>query len=123
MRDKIIWTINIALVLTAVFLVLHFFEVELPSVGMAQYYLDKSNPVCVANFKEDYSLVGDMGQCCLELQSQLECEGWQEEILVGGEKLRINKKCHTGESVIGYLINNKAYNFCLREGYLGVKWF
>ncbi len=111
MKERVLWTINVALVLVAVFLALHLFEVELPSLGKAQYWLDDSEPICIASFKEQKSLIG-MSSCCYGLQMQLGCENWRGSIVVNGEELVVDKRCSTGESAIVHFVNMKAFNDC-----------
>jgi len=111
MNEKILWTINIALVLGVIFFSLHLLDVELPSLGKAQYWLDDSEPVCITDFEGKTTLI-DMGQCCYGLQMQLKCEDWRKTLLVDGEEKVVEKKCYTGESTVGYLVNLKAFNQC-----------
>lgn len=119
MKEKTVWALNITLFLVAVILLLHFLEVELPSLGKAQYWLDKSEPVCVASFKEQRSWLADIEQCCLGLEQQLFCENYKGEML--GEE--VNKRCYTGESSVSYFVNSKAYNYCYQSGYLSYRIF
>jgi len=111
---------NVALSLTAIILFLHLLGVEVPTVGKAQYWLDTGEPICIANFEEQSSLL-DISSCCYGLQMQLRCEDWEEPILAEGKKLRVNKRCYTGEGAVEYFVNMKAYNYCKKEGYLGYK--
>lgn len=117
MREKVLWTINISLVLVAVFLALHLFEVSLPTLGMAQDWLDESDPICVASFGDHNSPI-DMGSCCYGLQMQLSCDSWSSPIIVDRNILMVDKKCFTGENTIVYFVNMKAFNYCKKEGYL-----
>lgn len=116
------WVVNIALVLGALFLTLHFFEIELPTLGKAQYWLDKSEPICVVNFKEQRALL-DADSCCFELMKQLRCEEWEGEILAEGKELKVNKRCYTGEGAVDYFVNMKTYNYCRKEGYFSYRFF
>lgn len=117
MKEKALWAVNLVLVLTAVLLTLHFFEVTLPTVGYAEYWLDPREPLCLSSFKGQTSLL-DLDRCCLGLQAQLKCENQKEKLLVGGKEINVYKRCSTGPSAIEYLANKKAYNYCLKEGYL-----
>jgi len=120
MKKKALIIMNIALVLTAIVLILHLFEVELPTLGKAQYWLDESEPVCVTSFGDQKSLL-DMGSCCYGLQMQLNCKSWRTSVVVGGEKLMVDKRCYVGEEAVEYFMNMKAYNLCKKEGYLDYK--
>lgn len=117
MKEKVLWIINAALILTAVFLVLHLFEVELPTLGKAQYWLDESEPVCVVGFEEHRSLL-DVDSCCSELQKQLRCVDWQEDEKVGEEELKVNKRCYTGKGAVDYFVNLKTFNYCKNKGFI-----
>jgi len=112
MKEKVLWTMNIALVLVAVLLTLHLLDIGLPTLGKAAYLLDDSEPICIASFGEQNSLIEDMGSCCYGLQTQLFCENRAETITIGEKELIVDKKCYTGESAISYLVNMKAFNYC-----------
>ena len=108
-----IWAvINVSLSLTALLLILNFFEVGLPIYGNAAYYFDSNQPTCVASFKETKSKLADLDLCCQEAQRQLQCVKLEQTLFVGNEELILNKKCFTGENTIQYYLNNKAYNYC-----------
>lgn len=117
MKEKILWPINIVLVLGALFLILHLSEVELPTLGKAQYYFDKSEGICVTSFGEEKSLL-DADLCCSRLQMQLTCEDWEEPVLMNGEELIVNKRCYIGKGAIEYFVNMKTYNYCKIEGFI-----
>ncbi|MBT4651300.1 hypothetical protein HOC13_02140 [Candidatus Woesearchaeota archaeon] len=107
--DKVMAIINVSLGLIAVLLLINLFGVELPSLGQAKLFLDKEEPVCVVNWKEDYSLWGDIDSCCLEVRKQLGCE----LVVEGLEDWDVDWVCKTGEGkVLKYWLNDKAYNYC-----------
>ncbi|MBR9683467.1 hypothetical protein GOV03_02915 [Candidatus Woesearchaeota archaeon] len=111
MKEKIMWTMNVALMLGVVFFSLHLLDVNLPTLGKAQYWLDDSEPVCIASFEGKNSPI-DMNLCCYGLQMQLGCDNQRGTIMIDGEKWTVDKKCSTGPGAISYLVNTKAFNQC-----------
>jgi hypothetical protein len=111
MNEKVLWTINVALVFVAVFLILNLLDMGLPTLGKAQYWLDDSEPICIASFGAQKSLIG-MDSCCYGLQMQLACENWKEPVMVNGEEMDVSKRCYTGKGAIDYFVNMKAFNYC-----------
>jgi hypothetical protein len=111
MKKKTIIIMNVALFLTAMVLILNLAGAEMPTLGKAQFWMDKSEPVCITGFEEKLSLM-NIDSCCYGLQMQLKCVNWKEPVLVGGKEWKVNKKCYTGEGSVYYFVNNKAYNYC-----------
>jgi len=115
--------LNIALVLTAIVLFSFLIGAKMPTLGKAAYWFDKSVPICVASFEGESSFLNDANLCCSELQKQLKCDVWNEKVMVQGKGAVIDKKCYVGKGTIDYLVNNKQYNYCKKEGYFDFKSF
>jgi len=122
MDQKPLVILNVALALTAIVLILNLFGLRIPSLGQASYWLDESEPICVTGFEDQTSLF-NINQCCSELQRQLECENWNGKIFVDGGEIDVDQHCYSGPSTIEYYVNNKMYNLCKKEGYLGYRVF
>lgn len=104
--------INVSLFLVAVLLLLNLFEAKFPSFGQAKYLLDEEAPLCGVKWKSTYTQWNDLDNCCLESRKQLDCEKEIRQVDFG----RVDWKCFTGnsDSVVSYVLNNKAYNYCRR---------
>ena len=94
---------NISLVFIAILLFLNLFEIQLPSLGKAQYILDREEPLCIVNYQDNFNEWNDLDSCCLEARKQLECKIVQLE--------KPYWSCQTGTK-LKYLLNNKAYRYC-----------
>ena len=123
MKRKPLIILNIGLGLIAILLFVHLLGVQLPTVGKASYWIDQQNPICIASFGEEKSKILDQDQCCFQVQKQLNCENKDMSMKVGSEQISTNKRCYTGKGTIDYFLNNKMYNYCKKEGYLGYKLF
>ncbi|MFH1682530.1 MAG: hypothetical protein ABIA37_01915 [Candidatus Woesearchaeota archaeon] len=117
MKEKNLVIINITLVLTAVIFTLHLLDVTLPSLGQAQYLLDREEPVCIFSFEDQQTVFNDPNLCCFEMQKQLHCENYQNQLAVGGNKYNLEKRCTTGSGSLEVLANSKTYNYCKKEEY------
>lgn len=107
---KKVWVVlNVSLGLLAVLLLLNLFEVQLPTLGRAFNLLDKEEPWCVVQWKEDYSEL-DLQSCCSEARKQLSCEP-QKGVFVK----EVDWLCSTGPH-LKYRLNNKAYYQCTQLG-------
>tara|TARA_Y100000310_G_C20313385_1_gene637287 strand:- start:241 stop:657 length:417 start_codon:yes stop_codon:yes gene_type:complete len=108
---------NLALILTALVLFSFLIGAKMPTLGKAAYWFDKSVPVCVVGYEGEKAFLFDVHKCCAELQKQLKCDNLNQKLMVNGKGAVIDKKCYVGEGTIQYLINNKQYNYCKKEGY------
>lgn len=108
-----VWVIvNVSLGFVAILLLLNLFEIRLPSLGKAQYLLDKEEPLCAVQWKEDFNIWNDLDQCCLQARQQFTCD---TSVQIFALK-RFDKDCHTGQgNVIHYWLNNKAYRYCQQQ--------
>lgn len=107
MTSERVWsTINISLGLIIVILSLNLAGVELPTLGKAQYWLDQEEPVCVVNWKDEFTLWPDLDRCCFEARKQLDCR--KEKL--SREGLELDWVCETGPQKVW--TNNKAYRYC-----------
>lgn len=103
---------NITFIIIIIILLLPLFNVKIPTVGKAQYALDKSDPVCFVNFDDNFNPLFDIDRCCLESRKQVNC--WKDPMMILNEK--VEWRCQTGEgNVVGYLLNNKAYRYCQQQ--------
>ncbi len=100
--------INISLGLLLTLLLLTFLDVKLPSLGQAQYLLDKEEPLCAVNWKEELTTWNDLDRCCLEARKQLGCRREHKD--------DYDWVCRTGDGV-KYWLNSKAYNYCRQQPY------
>lgn len=123
MKKKRLTIINISLGLVAIVLFSHLMGLKLPTMGHASYLFDTKDPICITGFEDHKSIIDNKEACCFEIQKQLTCEIWNEKIILDSKELSINKRCHTGEGTVEYFINNKMYNYCKKEGYLGYVLF
>lgn len=98
---KLYSILNVALFFISIILLLNFFNVKLPNLGNA---IDKSEPLCITSWKNDFIVMQDLNRCCLESRQQLEC-------VKNKLKLGTDWTCSTGDS-IAYHLNNKAYEYC-----------
>lgn len=105
-----IWTIfNVILVIISILLLLPLFDVTIPTIGQARYYLDSTKPLCVISWQDQLTEWNDLNRCCLEARKQLVCE--KAAMTIEGELL--NRVCYTGHGdVLKYWLNNKAYHYC-----------
>src|SRR3989344_7738162 len=115
---KIWMIINVALVLLALVFIMGLFGVRLPDLGQASYYFDKEEPLCVVSFQGRQSVLPDLGQCCRQLQQQLYCDTFQEEVEIVRTMQGVDKKCYISESTPVYIVNTKAYTYCRKEGWI-----
>jgi hypothetical protein len=113
MKNNQVWiALNISLSLIAVILILTFFDIELPSVGKTQYFLNKEQPSCIVNWQSEFTSWNDFNRCCLEARKQLECI--KEERVIEGKE--VHWRCQTGSGkVLAYWLNNKAYLYCQQQ--------
>ncbi len=100
---KVMVIANFSLVFLALLLTLNLFNVQLPTVGQAQYLIDQDNPLCIVNYKDNFNEWNDLDSCCIESRKQLECKKNKLE--------KTDWSCQTG-SDLKYLLNKKAYNYC-----------
>ena len=109
--DRVFAIINVSLGLITVLLLLSLLGVTLPTLGQAQYLLDKEDPLCLISIQDDQTPWNDLDRCCLEARKQTLCT--QEVRFL--ENGRVDWVC--GSQGNGYLLNNKAYNYCRQQPY------
>lgn len=105
---RVLLIINISLAMMVALLVLLFMGVKLPTLGQAQYALDKEEPLCMVEWKGNLTSLPDLDRCCLQARGQLEC-GRQD-------KDNLDWVCGTGAG-LQIRLNNKAYNYCRQQPY------
>jgi|SRR3989344_5058276 len=109
--EKIWFIINVSLGLLTVLLALTLAGLQLPTLGQAQYYFDKEEPLCGVDWKGEITPMQDLDRCCLQAREQLECHRETDNdfdwLCQGG----------TGSAVVKYRLNNKAYNYCGQQPY------
>ncbi len=105
--DKIWIALNLSMGFVIFLLLLNFAGVKLPTIGQAQYYLDKTEPICIVNAGDEYTQWGDLDQCCLEARQQLSCS----HKTVASNGLETDWSC-SSNGYVNYLLNKKAYNYC-----------
>ena len=116
MDDKRVWPVmNVALAVLAVLLTLNLVGVELPSVGKAEYLLDKNDPICFVDWQGEINPVEDLNRCCLEARQQVDCFLHEKKI---GNSVA-GWVCQSGENSIKFIMNNKQYNYCRLQRYWG----
>jgi len=115
MASPKVWiVINFSLGVLALLLILTLFDVTLPSLGQAQYVLDRESPLCLVEWKGQHNVLDDINTCCLEARKQLTCVYESVELELG----RVDWNCKTGSgSVLSYELNNKAYRYCQQQNY------
>jgi len=101
---RVILVANISLVIVALFLTLNLFDVKIPNIGRVLDLLDKEEPSCLVQWENEINPLPDMGRCCLGARAQLGCH--QENS---------NWVCETGPGTLRYILNKKAYNYCLGQ--------
>lgn len=106
--ERTLLVINISLGMVVVLLVLLLIGINLPTLGQAQYALDKEEPLCLVEWKGETTSFEDIDRCCLQAQEQGECRAERQENadwVCGAEQgLRIQ-------------LNNKAYYYCQQQPY------
>jgi len=107
-----VWNIiNVSLGLVSILLFLNLIGVTLPTIGQAQYLLDREDPLCVIYTGEETTAFNNLDRCCLEARKLSLCLPDKIQL----EQGRIDWSCSAGKN--GYLLNNKAYNYCRQQPY------
>jgi len=100
--------INITLLGIAIVLILNLIQPIGTIVANIIYTLDTSQPQCYFYNSGEINEI-QVDRCCYEIQKQLACQS------IGKNR---ELKCYTsGSSERYYLINQKAFNYCKKEGY------
>ncbi len=108
MREKLLWVVNVALVLVILIIGLHLYGVAFPSVGKVRALIDGEEPACGVRYGGEFSEV-DMAVCCREASQQLSCTS-KNNVFNG---VRYDYVCYTGQGDVAvYLLNAKAHNLC-----------
>ena len=106
--ERVLFIINVSLGLLSALLLLMLLGVKLPTLGQAQYALDKEEPVCMLEWKEELTEFDDIDRCCLQARQQFECKAESRD--------NLDWVCGAGEGLQVWL-NNKAYNYCKQQPY------
>jgi|SRR3989338_1060764 len=110
------WVIaNMALGVVSFLLLLHLFNVPVAVAGKAyDLSLDlvsAPEALCAVEWGDEKTIFSNLDSCCLYARTQLSCE--RQAGFVGGEI--VDWDCYTGRGkVVHYLLNQKAYRYCLR---------
>ncbi|MBI2103049.1 hypothetical protein HYT55_04370 [Candidatus Woesearchaeota archaeon] len=106
------WVVmNFSLGLIILLLGLYLAGVTIPSLGQAATILDRSAPVCIVEWNDDFVMWDDLDHCCLEARKQLSCE--REKRLIGVQE--VTEVCTTGRTSVKFHFNEKAYSYCQRQ--------
>jgi len=106
--ERTLFIINVSLGLLSVLLLAMLLGMELPTLGQAQYALDKEEPVCMIEWSGNSTAFDDIDRCCLQAREQLECQAESKDAL--------DWVCGTGAGLRIWL-NDKAYNYCKQQPY------
>lgn len=106
--ERALLVINISLGIVVVLLVLLLAGLKLPTLGQAQYALDKEEPLCWIDWDGSLTPFENIDRCCLQAREQDQCQAEHMEKtdwVCGAEQgLRIR-------------FNNKAYYYCQQQPY------
>lgn len=105
---RTLFIINVSLGLLSVLLLLVLLGLKLPTLGQAQYALDKEEPLCVIQWGKESTSYQNIDRCCLQARQQFECRAESKD--------NVDWMCGTGEGLQIWL-NNKAYNYCKQQPY------
>ena len=105
---KTLFIINVSLGLLSVLLLLMLFGLKIPTLGQAEYALDKEEPVCMLEWEGELTPLEDIDRCCLQAKQQFECKAESKD--------NLDWLCSAGEGLQIWL-NNKAYNYCKQQPY------
>ena len=110
--EKTWTTINVSLALISILLLLTLFGVELPTLGQAQYALNKDEPLCYLDLQGELTQYNNLDRCCLEARKQSLCI---RNVLIK-DNLKLDWQCDAG-SGNGYRLNTKAFLYCKQQPY------
>lgn len=114
-QQKVMVVMNVSLVFISFLLVLSLLDVELPTLGKAQFALDGNEPICVGNYADQFVEFENLDICCFEARKKLSC--FNENNFVFGEDLE--KVCRTGVGDTAVFMNNKAHLYCTQQSFWG----
>ncbi len=103
--------INVSLCFISIILLFYLFGVHLPSLGQAVAVFDKTEPICLVEWKNEFTLWSDLDQCCLEARKQLSCN--PEDVIINEQEM--SRVCETGKNSVRFHLNEKAYTYCRRQ--------
>jgi len=106
--ERVLFIINVSLGLLSVLLLSMLLGVELPTLGQAQYMLDKEEPVCMIEWRGESTLFQDIDRCCLQARQQFECRAENKDDL--------DWACGTAAG-LRIRLNDKGYNYCRQQPY------
>lgn len=106
---KALKAVNLVLLVVVLLLALNLVMPLNSITGSITYALDSSTPKCqFTNEGKVYDVPTDV--CCHEIQKQLTCKDLPAE--------KLDLKCFVSEaSGMYYVINQKVFNYCQKEGY------
>ncbi len=105
---RALFIINVCLGLLSVLLLLMLLGVELPTLGQAQYALDKEEPLCMIEWQGERTQFVDIDRCCLQARQQFECQAQRKD--------NLDWMCGR-EDGLQIWLNDKAYNYCTQQPY------
>ena len=108
LSGRSLFIINVSLGLLALLLLIMFVGVKLPTLGQAQYVLDKEEPLCMIEWQGEMTSFYDIDRCCLQAREQLECQAQP--------KGDLDWMCGA-KAGLQIWLNNKAYNYCRQQPY------
>ncbi len=103
--------INVSLSCLSLILLLYLFGVHLPSLGQAVSVFDATEPICLVEWKNEFTSWSNLDQCCLEARKQLSCN--PEDVIINERE--ISQVCETGKSSVRFHFNEKAYAYCRKQ--------
>ena len=104
--------INISLAVIALLLVVNLIGFKTPALGRTFASLDKTAPLCVVQWKQEFTPWEDYDRCCLEARRQLSCDREENQFSVG----EVQWHCKTGAGNIPTIwLNSKAYAYCQQQ--------
>lgn len=110
--QKVLAAMNISLALIAILLLLHLFGLRFPSLGQAFVSLDKTSPLCVVQWQQEFTPWNDYDRCCLEARRQLECSREEQQLAAGA----VQWHCATGAGNVPTIwLNSKVYAYCREQ--------
>lgn len=106
--ERTLFIINVSLGLLSVLLLLLLLGLRLPTLGQAQYALDKEEPVCMIEWQGERTMFDDIDRCCLQARQQFACRAESKD--------NLDWVCGTDNGLQIWL-NNKAYSYCTQQPY------
>ena len=109
---RVLVVINVSLTILALLLILNLAGIKLPSLGQAFVSLDKTPPLCVVQWQNEFTSWDNYDRCCFEARRQLECVRELRQLEFG----EVQWHCKTGTGNIPTIwFNSKAYAYCQQQ--------